>query len=254
MAFETVKAVWFCVEGLREQRDYYSANGNLPGNGELVGRLLHRTGELTPAYCDIAKMLGDNKRARWEFFDALICAASVWDPVSIRKARDDKKKLECLYHEIAETAGKLSTLCLERDHIQDHSSFGADAHFDILEVLEAACHDNHLLDSRGKEEMAQLRYRFDLKYWPSLSAFFGEIAEDAKRAKVVCHNRTTEVVTKSNRSSKDFARAIYDRLMACKDSANAALQRDFRLKDETWAALSNVLVPYEPDDLIDGPT
>lgn len=92
-----------------------------------------------------------------------------------------------------------------------------------------------------------------MKYWPPLSDVISEISTDAGDAEIVVNDPVSAAALSSSRSSKaDFCRALFERVEICKRNQGGQLPDGFRLKDETWATLINILLDIDGDALVGG--
>ena len=247
------EAISFCEAALEYQRDQCRDLNIFPRWPTIYDRMMARRHELSAAYIDIhASLLRESQYAE-VFFDAVCCAVCVWTPERIDRSRNEKKTLLEINNQIAERAVKLADLMRERSRLEEKNGFHTDTHYHIVDVIKGASQTKFLFESRVKTKLSGPAYQFDLKYWPSLGDIMNEIAHDARTAEFQVPNAVTVAATRSSRSSKaDFCRALFESVDLCSSEPNAQLPKNFRLKDESWASLVNVLLDLNADDLTDG--
>ena len=82
--------------------------------------------------------------------------------------RSARSRLQSINEQITYKAEELALLLQERSNIENKNSMSSDTHYHIASVIERASTENYLFNSWVKDELAQLRSRYDMKYWPSL--------------------------------------------------------------------------------------
>jgi len=125
----------------------------------------------------------------------------------------------------------------------------------VCDVIDAAAANNPLYRSHLAERLDAVRYQFDLKYWPPMSAMLQALSEDAGQAantKPAAIDRLTGVATAARRPSlADFLRALLAAIEGIKRPRAGHLPADFRLSDGSMACLVTCLLNLTPEAMID---
>ena len=103
-----------------------------------------------------------------------------------------------------------------------------------------------------KDELAGLRIRHDLKYWPTPSDIVRKLAADAETASPKASNALTEAGTSGMRASlADFYKVLIAAIGEQSTRNHGGLPRDFRASDHALASLANCALDLDPDILVD---
>ena len=246
-------AVVACEEFLRAERDYNAEHEILRSENEVVERLLSRRMELIDAYVDIHRRLDGTSHPVGNLLRVVVTTAAFWAPDDALRLRDERDRLSVVNERIAATSTELAKLLRERSRLHDLGGFACDTHYHVLRVVEDAASDNHLFGSWVRDELAALRGRFDLKYWPRLHEFASALAEDAAEAVVAPSDPVTRAATRSRRPSRaDFFRALIEAIEEVCDGVVGGLPRSFGLGDETLATLGNCALDLPCEEMVDG--
>lgn len=71
---------------------------------------------------------------------------------------------------------------------------------------------------------------------------------------MIASDAITEAGTRSPRASKaDSFRALQSALEEDRGSSQSVIGAGFRLSDESWATIPNVVLDLDPDERVDGP-
>ena len=241
-----------CEDILKEHFEYCEEKQIYPKWLTLAREILKRRHEMSDVYWDVYKQVGDDKRATYGFIDALQCTVCAWSPADNSQMRSARSRLQSINEQITDKAEELALLLQERSNIENKNSISSDTHYHIASVIERASTENYLFNSWVKDELAQLRSRYDMKYWPSLHDVMLEISDDASNATVSTNDTITSAALQSSRSSlSDFCRALFERVLGEAQQPHHLLPIDFHLKDATWATLINVLLGLPPEKIID---
>jgi len=245
-------AVAECTAVLQRMRAYNVDHRIAPSEVRIIDKLLHRGLEMSDVYADVHRRLRGRSQALQLFFQAALDAGTVWNPKALQKAIEERKQLLELNEQVAVAARTLGDLLAERTRLQNSSSYGSDTHHHVGEVIEAAAVHNHLFNSYVKEGLNSL-YRYDSKYWPSLSDFMEALAHDADEAEVQAYDEATEVGTSGQRggSLTHFIHSMFQIFRQFTGERSDHLLPDgFDLRNESWAALVNCLLDLGPDDVV----
>lgn len=241
-------AVELCERVLLDDIRYNEEHSILARRNSVARRLLGRRLELVEAYTDLVTRLR-YERPIAVVLDQVLVAATYWNKDETAKMRLARADLEQVNRRIARTADELANLLEQRTHFHNHSEFSSETHYHPIDLMEVAAKGNGLYGSFLKDKLDALRYRFDLKYWPSLSAMTRAMAADARGAVVSVTDEVTEAATTGKRASDtDFFRAFYVGLEHCKTALGGLVPDDYEMVDRTLAALATCALGNDPDE------
>jgi hypothetical protein len=239
-----------CETHLKEQIRYNLDHKILPSEISVAERMLANGDALERFYKEIYPAL-DHDGITWKH--ALQCALHVgafWKPEDIAERRAGRKELEQLNEEISQWASQLSELLDKRTKLYELSGFGAETHYSILEVIDAAGEQNGHYQNYLKEPLQRLR-RFDLKYWPNLADCTRVIGTDAWRAEIAPDNSLTAAATHSSRPSKaDSVRALLASIEEHRGDWLGGIPDSFQFSNGTLADLVNVVFDLPREELV----
>jgi hypothetical protein len=239
-----------CEEHLQEQIRYNLEHKILPSENSVAERMLASGNALQRFYGEIYPALSHDG-ITWKH--ALHCALYVgtfWTPEDIAERRAGRKELEQLNEEISQRATHLSELLDRRTRLYEQSGFGAETHYAIYDVIDAASERNGHYQNYLKEPLKRL-HRFDLKYWPSLADCIRVIGTDAWQAELAPDNSLTAAATRSSRPSKaDSVRALLASVEDHRGDWLGGIPTSFEFSNGALADLVNVLFELPVDDLV----
>jgi hypothetical protein len=241
-----------CESVLLAAKRYNIEHDILPSEIAITDRLLARKNELKDAFEELHVKLGTRPRALHGFLDLLLGTTALWNPEKIRLSRTLRSELTNVNQQIAARAAELSHLLARRSDLQNTSSFASGTHHHVCDVIEAASEGNRLFKSHVHPKLDALTAQYDLKYWPTLSAFAREISEDAEQARINATDPLTAAATSAIRPSlTDFFKALFAAMEENSAKNYGPLPTNFKLTDRTLASLTNCALDLGPDDLID---
>ena len=241
-----------CENLLLEEIRYNNEHHISPSENAVANRLLARGIELEDTYKELHDKLHAHPPALQVFLGLVLSTAAFWNPDKIQEARAARCNLANVNQQIARQAAELATLLEQRSSLHNTSGFSSDTHYHVCDVIEAAGQRNYLFESHVQKHLNALRGQFDLKYWPSLSAFFRELASDAEKAGMGATDPLTAAATAAVRSGRaDFFRALFAAIEENSAKKYGNLPRDLKLTDRTLASLANCALDLGPDDLVD---
>lgn len=239
-----------CEDHLREEIRYNRDHKIMPSEVVVAERMLAHGDQLREFYGEIYPTLNHDGMA-WKH--ALHCALYVgafWTPGRIAARRADRQDLVAINEAISRSSHALADLLDRRTALYERSGFGADTHYAIYDVIDAAGKNNGHYQSYLKEQL-QAAQRFDLKYWPSLSECIRVIGSDAQQAEVVPDNALTDAATHSSRPSKaDFVRALLASIEDHRGDHQGGIPTTFEFTNSALADLVNVLLELPPKELV----
>ena len=237
---------------LRRERAYNVEHRIWPNVTRLIDRMLERRAELKAVYEELWTKLepGAVEHFLWIIHDV----GAVWDPTYLRGARKGHRRQVELRTEISELASKLAARLDERSELSEVSGFRTSGAYHIVDLIERASQANGSFRVNLRDPLQGLRREYDLKYWPSVADVVDAIADDALNVEISASDAITEAGTRSSRSSKaDSFRALQSALEEYRGSIHSLIGADFRLSDESWATILNVMLDLGADEQVDGP-
>lgn len=251
MRTPTRQAQTVCEDLLRCERNDRIEKRILTSEVHVIDRLLGRGLELKEAYKELHSKLSEHPPALKVFFDLLQSSAAFWSPEANQEAREGKARLTAVNGEIETTARKLAQLLEERTHLENHSGFACDTFYHPIDVMHAASERNGSYATWVKESLESVRFRFDLKYWPTLSEMAESIAVDAAQAKPSPHDAVTGAGTEGPRGGlADSFRAFFACLDESSSGNHGLLPQGFDLTDRSIASLMSCALGLEPDRVV----
>lgn len=249
---QTIDAAEICEDILRSEKQYNVENNILRSENAVIDRLLDRRIELTEAYGELHRKLGRRPHALKVFLGVLLSTAAFWNPDKIAEARDGRQRLEAVNAEIADKSAALAALLREREELHNESGFAGDTHYHVCRVIEDAARDNYLFRSWVRDDLRNLRGRFDLKYWPRIHHFMDALAQDAENGQLEATDPITDAATTGIRASRaDFFKALFAAIEENSLGSSGFLPAGLKLTDGTMASLANCALDLGPDDLAD---
>jgi len=242
-----------CEDQLREEIRSNRENDILPSENRVAERLLAHGDQMAHVYDEIYPKLSGDGIAWKHFLGCLLSTSAFWSPDKIAALRSGRDSLVEVNRDIAKHALALADLLDRRDTLHNTSGFSDETLYAICDVIDRASAHNGFYQSWIKEQLNQMRTRFDLKYWPSLADCARVIGEDAGQADITPTDPLTEAATKSTRASKaDFLRALLSAIDEIRGDWLGAFPARFRPSDEAMATVVNVLLELPPNEVIDG--
>ena len=96
----------------------------------------------------------------------------------------------------------------------------------------------------------QIVAQYVLKYWPSLSAIVGVLAEEAATAQINAWNDSLAAATSGQRASKSgFLNALFTIIEESHHWPHFGMPRNFALTNQAWATLTNSLLNLCDDQM-----
>ena len=241
-----------CEGFLREVRAYNVEHEIWPSENRVIDRMLERRAELDSVYEELRSKL--EPKAVERFLSIILDVGTCWHPGYLSAARQAYRRQVALRSEIHELANELAALLRERTDLAESSGFHTTGAYHPVDLIERAGESNGHFGSYLRRPLSALRHRFDLKYWPSVADLVDAMAADALDADIYASDAITEAGTRSPRQSKaDSFRALQGALDECRRISPSLIGEDFRLSDEGWATILNVLLGRDPDNRADGP-
>lgn len=238
-----------CEAILIDDRNYKINHSIWPADIANISYLLTQGLSMEKAYNELS-VLTHQQRA--QILDILVGTMSSHSPQDAIEMRSSRKKLVDVNKEICKLAIELANLIEERETLNDTLPFSSNTHYSVTKVIKNASNKNQLFQFHLAKPFGQLTSQFDLKYWPSLSSFVKEIADDASVAEIEAKDPATEAATSSNRSSKaDFAKALLANLDQLKTLSNWYSAQNFKFSDSALADIVNVSLKLNPDRVAD---
>ena len=236
---------------LRETRAYNVENKISSSENKVIDRLLERSLEMQFVYNELAGKLSEyQQRNLW---DALLGAATFWNPEASKKLREQKKKVFKLNQDIAKYANNLATMIKSRRDLCETSGIIAYEDYHFLHWVNRAARSNHYYQGHVKTDLDSLRGRFDLKYWPDNHEVIAAIGEFAQEGEIYEGDSwTEELLSSPKHSMADYLRVI---LKAIEDRKvqgppTDLLPEGFRLSDNALATLINCTLDIAPENLL----
>ncbi len=241
-----------CEEILRKERAYNDEHEIWPSVNRLIDRMLERGAELNAVYEEVWNKL--EPAAVERFLSIIHDVGAVWHPRYLSDARQARDRQVELKSEISELATKLAARIRERAALGEFSGFCSNGAYHIVDLIERASDSNGRFGLYLRRPLSALRHQYDLKYWPSVADLVDAIADDALEVDISPTDAITEAGTRSPRRSKaDSFRALQGALEEDRSSTQSPIGSEFRLSDENWATILNVILDLAPDEQVDGP-
>ena len=249
---QSPSATALCEEVLRKKRAYNIEHKIWPSVNRLIDRMLERGAELNEMYEELVTRL-EPKAVEW-FLSIIHDVGAVWHPGYLSTARQAHRRQDDLRSEISELANKLAARLRERTELSESSGFHTNGLYHIVDVIDRASESNAHFRLYLQEPLSELRHQYDLKYWPSVAEVVNAMAADARDVDIYPSDAITEAGTRSPKESKaDSFRALQGALEEYRLSIHCLIGEDFRLSDESWATILNVMLDLDPDEQVDGP-
>lgn len=241
-----------CEDFLREAKRYNGENGILSSESAIADRLLHRGIEMKHVYEELHSKLQAHPPALQVFLGLILSSAAFWNPEEIQKARTARDDLASANRQIARKAAELAALLERRYELHNTSGFWSGTYYHVCDVIEAASQHNHLFKSYVSDHLATLKGQFDLRYWPSLSAFVQALGLDAENGSIAATDPLTAAATAAARPSRaDFFKALFAAIEENSAESYGQLPRNFKLTDRALASLGSCALGLDPDDMVD---
>jgi hypothetical protein len=244
-------AIAACEAALQQIIDYNTSQECWPSQTAIARRLLGQRLMLASAYDEVHRKLGPTPRALYVFLDTVLHAAAGWSPDQLRRARDERHRLEAVNRAIAEHAHSLGALLDERDALANTSGFRAGTLYHPGAWIVKA--GNGRFRSFVREPLEALMAQFDLKYWPDLGTLCRVLADDAAGADVSPADPLTAAGVEGQRASlANFVAALFVGIDETRVREHGPLPDTFGLKDDHWAALVTAALDLPADQVITG--
>lgn len=202
----------------------------------FIDGLLTRRHELDVVYKELAQKLNDKQIGH--FFECYLISVNIYNPESMKKAREDKKEFSRINKEIANLSTKLGSLLDERSQLKNNSHFSCDYIVRVSDLIVHSANGNGNF-SMIKKDITLLGNQYCYsKYWPSISDLVRTLGVDAENLSALPTSDPVEVVTQFERpSSRDFLRAFLEEIEEIKQEPVKNMPNDFSLTDKSLAVL-----------------
>jgi len=240
-----------CEDFLREKRAYNIEHKILRSMSQVIDCMLERGAELDAVYEELWTKL-DPKAVEW-FLSSVLDVGAFWHPDYLSAARQAYRRQVALRSEISKLANELAERLRERTLLGESSGFHTASAYHIVDLIEHASESNWDFRLHLQDSLSALRHQYDLKYWPSVADVVEAVAIDARNAEINPSDSITEAGTRTRKQSMAASvRALQCALEEYRRSSHSPIGRDFRLSDESWASILNVILDLDPDQLVDG--
>ncbi len=241
-----------CENVLLAVRARYVDASVWPSLVNVIDRLLARRLELVDAYGELRQALPD-WRALDMLFDAVLVAAAFHSPEKINEGRDARADIKATNAAISNLGRQLAEQLRRRSELCNTTAFSTSAHHHVVDVIEEASASNPLFKMYLREDLDALRYRFDLKYWPSLANCVEVVAEDAQRASVCAVDSLTTAATAGPHRGRvaDYFKALFTAIRERSTKRGHLLPDGYLPSDRTLASLGSCALDLLPDELVD---
>jgi len=218
-----VKNVSDVLRYLNDELEYRKEKEVLPSEQAVINRLLERHAEMRPVYEWMLKNLyikkWDINKYQWQvLLDVLINTAAFSSPDKMKKKRDALYDARQTLVDISDKAEELASLMDKYMDMRERYCLTCPAGFsdplDLLDSTATAGPPGNLncfqYRSMVKDKIDNLRYRFDTRYYPSVSEMLEYISVAAYEHVVEADDRIDRVVLEHrNTSAADVYRAFY---------------------------------------------
>lgn len=240
-----------CEGFLRRERAYNVEHDIWRSVNRLIDRMLAHGAELKAVYAELCTKL--DPKAVEGFLSIIHDVGVVWDTTYLSAARKAYRRQVGLISDISNLATELAARLRERAELDESSGFRTGGAYHIVDLIERASESNGHFRLHLRDPLSALSREFDLKYWPTIADVVEATAEDAVEVDIVASDAITEAGTRSPRPSKaDSFRALQGALEEHRRSSQALIGAEFRLSDESWATILNVILDLHPDEQVDG--
>lgn len=240
-----------CEAVLEREIAYNVTNSILPSETAVARHLLSHRLALASAYDELQGKLGARPRALPVFLGVILSAAAHWAPEKLQEAREDRARLEAVNARIAMLARELAESLAQRESLHNESGFAANTLYHPVALIGAASEKNGRFRGFVREPLEHLATQFDFKYWPSLGDMCAALADDAEAAQVDPTDPLTAAGTEGQRASlTDFVLALFAGVDENRAEEHGPIPDDFRLTDETWAALISAALDLPAEQIV----
>lgn len=218
-----VKDVSDVLRYLNDELEYRKEKEVLPSEQAVINRLLERHEEMRPVYEWMLKNLyikkWDINKYQWQvLLDVLINTAAFSSPDKMKKKRDALYDARQTLVDISDKAEELASLMDKYIDMRERYCLTCPAGFsdplDLLNSTATVGPSGNLncfqYRSMVKDKIDDLRYRFDTRYYPSVSEMLEYISAAAYEHVVEADDRIDRVVLEHRKTSAaDVYRAFY---------------------------------------------
>ncbi len=130
--------------------------------------------------------------------------------------------------------------------VQERSSLRSDIYYHFIDAVSGVGEGNGLFESHIKKELERLTYKFDLKYWPSISEFITAVGADAGKAVTVVSDSTAVAATEGCCPGlADFLKTFIANLAVNRVRRHGWIPNNFSLSDSEMASLVNCALGWK---------
>lgn len=236
---------------LRSKRQYNIDHQILKSENKVIERMLKRSVEMKDMYNELGTKLSECQQEH--FWDAILGAATFFNPESSERLRKNRKTLVKLNQDIAKYASKLTDLMKQRYDLSETSGLNSHGDHHVIHWIERAAKNNYLYQSYVKVKLKPLASRFDLKYWPRTFEVVSAISAFAEEAETHASDEWTEELLSSQKCSKsDYLRVLLKAIEDKKEFGpnTHVLPHNFCMTDKSLATMINGTLGLEPDNMI----
>ncbi|TNE63821.1 MAG: hypothetical protein EP335_08445 [Alphaproteobacteria bacterium] len=236
---------------LREIQEDYRSKNIWPSTTALVDILLSRGVEMIEVHDELSRKLTSYQA--YSFWDAILVAATFWNPENSKELLDEQRQLLKLNQDIVTASRKLSELLKKRQELQEKGRFQAHDDLHVVDWIDRAAAANGKYMTFVQQPIQILASRYEQRYWPEMYEVIEAIGAFASEAEVEPTDEWTEELISSRKCSvADYVRVLLIAITERKEhqAPGYDLPQKFRLTDRAMATLINCTLNLAPDDLL----
>ncbi len=235
---------------LQQEKSELEAKGLLISERIVIDRLLKRSLELKDAYGELSEGM---EPLQWQaYLGVVLFTAAFWNPDETQKMREAERRLIAINERVSMLSVELAELLEERTQLCEEYSFDADDAYHICDLIDRAFKQSGHYELHLKPKLEQLRYQYDLKYWPKVADLIREIGHDASLSEVTTIMEITQEAIRSRVSSRrDYVRALFAALNERQGPTFRDIPAGFNLTDGSLSILVSCALDLPEEKMID---
>jgi len=191
-----------------------SAAGILASENTVIQMLLDDANEMRDVWMSIGKKLNDDRHFQ-RVIELIVTVAAFYSPVKTKGAREAIRHAVDLNEEISKKAEELAHLLDQQFLLKESNSIELRVSNDPIECMNqwaeafSRARSSYLFDCHVAPALNDLRCKYGLKYWPTVSDLLRGLSHAANEAYAKSYDPLVLAALSSRESSNiDFVRAL----------------------------------------------
>lgn len=242
---DTATATKICIEHIKKDIQYNEKHRCCLNLVPIQKRMLERHTELIGFFVETLQQVPQDRIML--AMEIIPDAYYFWQEGEANDIRQDHDAIEKLNENICQMAGQLATMLDQRQQHLEHTRFGIDVHYDLLDVINDAGDNNYLFQNWVKNGLNKLS-DFDSRYWPSVSDCLRSLSSMNRDITIKGRDAGADLIVSQHRASRQDTVGLLLKDLQ-ERSENARYPETFKYSDSVLATIINIGLDLPPEKL-----